>query len=291
MLLSMTSYGQASTSLQNKRVTVEIKTLNSKFIDLRLKLPTNLTESEMWLRKHLQDQLHRGKIEVNIGYENAEGGETYLINRSIFEQYHQQLTSLIDELALPSQDLLQSILRLPEVVSASEESLSEDEVEKLKTAINEAIQKVNKHRLQEGTAIEKDLDKQIDLILKYLNKIKPYEEDRVNKVRQKMSSSLDEYLQRENVDENRFEQEVLFYLEKIDITEEKVRLQQHCEYFLQEMKNGEVTKGRKLNFISQEIGREINTLGAKAYSSEIQQFVVLMKDSLEKIKEQLANVV
>ena len=291
MLLSMTSYGRSSTPLADKQVVIEIKTLNSKFIDLRLKIPSSFNEKELWFRKHLQEKMLRGKIEITIGFENHEGGESYQINRPVFKQYHEQLTSIANELTLPDSDLLATILRLPDVVATSEDSLTEEEWIKTRKALELAISKVQSHREEEGVSIENDLSKQIHLILQYMEGIDPLESDRVNKVRQRMSSNLEEYLKRENVDENRFEQEVLFYLEKIDITEEKVRLKQHCEYFLQEMTSDELLKGRKLNFISQEIGREINTLGAKAYSSEIQKYVVLMKDALEKIKEQLANVV
>jgi len=291
MLLSMTSYGRSSAPTGDKQVVIEIKTLNSKFIDLRLKLPASLNDKEMWLRKHLQEKMLRGKVEVVIGFQNQEGGETYEINHSAFKQYHTQLTSISDELGLANPDFLSSILRLPDVVASSDEALSEEEWSITQEALTLALDKVQHHRKEEGVSIETDLSKQIHLILEYMAKIDPLEQDRVSKVRQRMSNNLDEYLKRENVDENRFEQEVLFYLEKIDITEEKVRLRQHCDYFLQELGNAEILKGRKLNFISQEIGREINTLGAKAYSSEIQKCVVLMKDALEKIKEQLANVV
>ena len=287
----MTSYGRSSAPIGDNQVVIEIKTLNSKFIDLRLKLPASLNEKEMWLRKHLQEKMLRGKVEVVIGFQNQEGGETFHINRSAFRQYYSQLSSISSELGLEKPDFLASILRLPDVVASSDETLSDEDWYIVKGALSSALEKVEHHRMEEGASIEIDLTKQIHQILEYMSKIDPLERERVSKVRQRMSTNLDEYLKRENVDENRFEQEVLFYLEKIDITEEKVRLKQHCDYFIQEMASAETLKGRKLNFISQEIGREINTLGAKAYSSEIQKCVVLMKDALEKIKEQLANVV
>jgi uncharacterized protein (TIGR00255 family) len=287
----MTSYGRAAVQLKEKQVAIEIKTLNSKFIDLRLKIPSNFNEKEMWLRKYLQEKLMRGKIEVSITLENQDGEESHQINRSVFIQYHNQLKAISLELDMPSNDLINAILRMPDIISTAEEPLTEERWEIIKKGIGQPVLKISAHRLEEGKSIETDLIKQIKLILEYLDKVKPFEVDRVQKVRQRMSNNLDDYLQRENVDENRFEQEVLFYLEKIDITEEKVRLRQHCDYFLQELADAESVKGRKLNFISQEIGREINTLGAKAYSSDIQKFVVLMKDALEKIKEQLANIV
>ncbi len=291
MLLSMTSYGRSTAALTTKSIAIEIKTLNSKFVDLRLRVPPIFQEKEMVLRKILHDKVLRGKIEATFTFENQEGGENYSINGSIFRQYHLQLTSLQQELNIPDGDLLSSIMRLPEVVSTSEESISDEDWKTIQSTLDAALDKLIAHRAEEGAAIEADLQIHINSILELLDLVTPYENERVEKVRQRMSSSLDEYLSRDNVDENRFEQEVLFYLEKIDITEEKVRLKQHCNYFLQIMGNKEVMKGRKLNFISQEIGREINTLGAKAYSSDIQKLVVRMKDDLEKIKEQLANVV
>ncbi len=291
MLLSMTSYGRSSAALRDKQVVIEIKTLNSKFIDLRVKIPSSFNEKELWLRKHLQEKLLRGKVEVTIDFENSDVAESYQINQAAFKQYHQQLQTLVNDLKISEGDLVASILRLPDVVATSEETMTDEEWKIIQGALTQCIAKLQAHREEEGSSIATDLTKQIKLILEHLSKIDPLESDRVQKVRQRMSSNLEDYLKRENVDENRFEQEVLFYLEKIDITEEKVRLKQHCDYFLQELVSPDQLKGRKLNFISQEIGREINTLGAKAYSSEIQKFVVLMKDALEKIKEQLANIV
>ena len=291
MLLSMTSYGRASADFENKRIIIELKSLNSKFIDLRLKIPSNFHDKEMWVRKHIHDHFLRGKVEATFTYENQEGGEIYTINKSIFKEYYRQLSTLSSELNLSNESILPAILKLPEVVSSSEEKMADNEWEIIKNTLDEALDKVKIHRKEEGASIENDMIKRIEAILSYLESIGPLEKARVEKVRQKMSASLAEYLQRQHVDENRFEQEVLFYLEKIDITEEKVRLKQHCEYFLQELAVDRSLKGKKLTFISQEIGREINTLGAKAYSSSIQKFVVLMKDELEKIKEQLANVI
>ncbi|MCB0669160.1 MAG: YicC family protein [Saprospiraceae bacterium] len=287
----MTSYGRASGLLKNQNISVEIKTLNSKFVDLRLKLPAGLQEFEMEIRKILHDKIFRGKIEANFSFENQHSNESYTINEDVFTSYFDQLQKLAAKLNLDKTDLLSAIIRLPEVVITSEAAISEEEWKIVRTVVEAAIENLTTHRLEEGAAIEKDMRWQIAFILEQLQEIIPFENERIDKVRQRMSNSLEEYLSRENVDENRFEQEVLFYLEKIDITEEKVRLQQHCDYFLQEMDNPDPNKGRKLNFISQEMGREINTLGAKAYSSDIQRFVVMMKDALEKIKEQLANVV
>jgi uncharacterized protein (TIGR00255 family) len=287
----MTSYGRASGLLDKRNISIEIKTLNSKFIDLRLKLPSGLQEYEMEIRKILHDKILRGKIEANFSFENQHSNETYAINETAFEAYFHQLKALSAKMNLGATDLLGTIMRLPDVVTTSEQTISEEDWNEVVRVLCDAIENLTNHRLEEGSAIEKDMRQQIQTISELLVEILPHENERIDKVRQRMSASLEEYLTRDNVDENRFEQEVLFYLEKIDITEEKVRLKQHCEYFIQELDNMDLNKGRKLNFISQEMGREINTLGAKAYSSDIQRYVVLMKDALEKIKEQLANVV
>jgi uncharacterized protein (TIGR00255 family) len=291
MLLSMTSYGRSSLPLSTQNIAIEIKTLNSKFIDLRLKLPPGLQQYEMEIRKILQDRIIRGKIETTFTFENG-GTETYAINETAFRVYYEQLRKLATSLNIDQSDLLGTIMRLPDVVSTAEQTISEQDWHKVQLALNEALDNLIEHRIEEGGAIEKDMRSQVEFISAQLHAVIPFETERIEKVRLKMSSNLEDYLTRENVDENRFEQEVLFYLEKMDITEEKVRLKQHCEYFLQELDNAaDLNKGRKLNFISQEMGREINTLGAKAYSSDIQKCVVMMKDALEKIKEQLANVV
>ena len=291
MLLSMTSYGRASGPLSNQNIAVEIKTLNSKFIDLRLKLPPGLQEYEMDLRKILQDKVIRGKIETTFTFENG-GAESYAINEAAFKVYYDQLSKLANSLKIEQSDLLGTIMRLPDVVATAEQTIGDDDWKIVLGLLDKALENLIAHRIEEGGAIEKDMRSQVQFISDQLLEIIPFENERIDKVRQRMNANLEDYLARDNVDENRFEQEVLFYLEKIDITEEKVRLKQHCEYFIQELDNkSELSKGRKLNFISQEMGREINTLGAKAYSSDIQKCVVLMKDALEKIKEQLANVV
>ncbi len=290
MLLSMTSYGRVAAPLRDKSIVVELKTLNSKFVDLRLRLPSNFFEKEMWIRKHIHDKLLRGKVEATFTYQNEEGGEVYNINRALFKDYHNQLRKITDELEMQDGDLLSAILKLPEVVSTPEDPLDDEDWEVVKTCLNSALDKIIAHRKAEGESIKAALTQHIENIQSHLEQVDPFETHRVERIRNRMSNNMEEYMQKENIDENRFEQEVLFYLEKIDISEEKVRLAQHCDYFLQEMALEHPAKGKKLNFISQEIGREINTLGAKAYSSDIQRLVVLMKDELEKIKEQVANV-
>ncbi len=291
MLLSMTSYGKASGPVGNQTLLVEIKTLNSKFFDLRLKVPPSLQDFELDIRKLLSEHLMRGKIEASLSFQHAESADLYSINETVFRQYFHQLSSLSQELSLSGVDFMQSILRLPDVVASSAEAISDDEFEDVARVVDTAIKQLLSHRLSEGASIENDLRSQVHFILGQLSALAEHEQGRIEKVRQRLNGLLDDYLSRDNVDANRFEQEVLFYLEKIDISEEKTRLRQHCEYFVEELDSPDTNKGRKLNFISQEMGREINTLGAKAYSSDIQRHVVLMKDALEKIKEQLANAV
>lgn len=290
MLLSMTSYGRVAAPLRDKSIVVELKTLNSKFVDLRLRLPANFYEKEMWIRKHIHDKLLRGKVEATFTYQNEEGGEVYNINRALFKDYHNQLRKITEELNMHDGDLLSAILKLPEVVSTPEDPLTDEDWDVVRTCLDSALEKIIAHRKAEGESIKVALTQHIENIQSHLQQVDPFETQRVERIRNRMSNNMEEYMQKENIDENRFEQEVLFYLEKIDVSEEKVRLAQHCDYFLQEMELEHPSKGKKLNFISQEIGREINTLGAKAYSSDIQRLVVLMKDELEKIKEQVANV-
>ncbi|MEL7019982.1 MAG: DUF1732 domain-containing protein, partial [Bacteroidota bacterium] len=204
---------------------------------------------------------------------------------------HRELKQLTEELDLPQNDIVQAIMRIPNVVSAAHESITSEEWAIVEDALNDALDKFTAFRHTEGQAMETDLSLRVNNIADLLQQLHPYEKERVVRLRQRLKQSLEEHLNKDKIDENRFEQEVLFYLEKMDVTEEKVRLEQHCKYFLEVLQKKNTQKGRKLSFISQEMGREINTLGAKAYSSEIQRIVVQMKDELEKVKEQVANCV
>ena len=291
MLLSMTGYGRASQSYQDKVISVEIRSLNSKYTDLRLKLPQNYREKESELRKLITDKVERGKIDFSLEINSPHGDEEYSLNIPLFKKYHQELSKLSQELQITGGDLIQSILKLPNVVSSEEHSQDEGEWHAILEVINEAFKKFSQFRNAEGAATEQDLRLRINTIETLLEQLDPFEAERVNKLRQRLYQNLEEYLGKDKIDENRFEQEIMFYLEKIDINEEKVRLGQHCKYFVEELDKKASIKGRKLSFISQEIGREINTMGAKAYSHDIQRLVVGMKDELEKIKEQVANSV
>lgn len=287
----MTGYGRATGTWGDKSISIEVRSLNSKFTDLRLKTSQNLREKETELRRRVTDFAQRGKLELNVEIKSAAGDESYGLNAPLFRRYFQELKSLSQELNMPTGDMLQAIVRLPNVVATEEDDIPEEEWQAILDVLENTLCRFKEFRKAEGTAMATDLRVRIENIQTLLEEIRPFEESRSEHLRERMRRHLDEYMSRDKVDENRFEQELLFYLEKMDITEERVRLAQHCKFFLEEMDKSTEVKGRKLAFIGQEIGREINTLGAKAYSADIQRIVVSMKDELEKIKEQVANIV
>ena len=291
MLLSMTGYGRATSTFGDRTITVEIRSLNSKFTDVRFKIPALYREKEIELRKLIVGLVERGKIDLSIEIQSLSGEDEYGLNEALFRRYYRQLSQLKEDLNIESGDLVQAILKIPNVIASHSSEVDEKEWQDVVSVVRAAIGNFTDFRTIEGKAMAEDLSMRIKTIASLLEKVDPFEKERIGKLRARMQQNLQEFMGKENVDENRFEQEVLFYLEKIDITEEKVRLGQHCKYFLQQLEDNSTQKGRKLSFISQEIGREINTLGAKGYSSEIQRIVVNMKDELEKIKEQVANLV
>ncbi len=291
MLLSMTGYGRVKKPYGDKHILIEIKSLNSKFTDIRLKIPQNYREKEAELRKILGDRIERGKIEFNIEIQSHQGDETYSLNQVLFRKYYRELHHLANELNLSQTDMLSALLKLPNVITTESEDLDEAEWYAVNEALYDAIQAFHQYRTDEGHAMELDLTQRLRTILGLIDELQPLEQQRSENLRKRLQQNLEEFMGREKIDESRFEQEVLYYLEKMDINEEKVRLRQHCDYFLEELQNEQTLKGRKLSFISQEMGREINTLGSKAYSTDIQRIVVNMKDELEKIKEQVANSV
>lgn len=291
MLLSMTGYGRATSTFEKKSIEVEVRSLNSKYTDIRLRVPSNFKEREHQLRKLLTDKVQRGKIEMSIEVKSMVGDEGFGLNLPLFKRYFMELSALADELGATKDGLIQGILRIPNVVMAEDSDIDEKEWQAILHTVEEALDKFHAFRLAEGAALEDDLRQRVKNILDALEQVNPLEKERIALLQNRLRQNLQEFFGKENVDENRFEQEVIFYLEKIDITEEKVRLAQHCQYFLEQLDNNLTIKGRTLSFISQEMGREINTLGAKAYSAEIQRLVVGMKDDLEKIKEQVANTV
>lgn len=291
MLLSMTGYGRSTGNFQEKVITIEVRALNSKHTDVRFKIPQSYREREVAYRKIVMEKAERGKIDLLVEVKSESGDDEYGLNSSLFKRYYRDLTALTDELGLPQDDILQAIMRIPNVVSADQNTIEDEEWAVIETTLRSALDKFTDFRHAEGAAMEADLQLRANNIMRLLQTLNPHEEERVTRLRQKLYQSLEDHLSKDNIDENRFEQELLFYLEKIDVTEEKVRLEQHCKYFLEVLAKKSTQKGRKLSFIGQEMGREINTLGAKAYSSDIQRIVVQMKDELEKIKEQVANCV
>ncbi|MFM2268372.1 MAG: hypothetical protein RL757_1813 [Bacteroidota bacterium] len=293
MLFSMTGFGRATRTFGDKNISIEIRALNSKMTDIRFRMPSHYKEKELELRKLLSDAAERGKIDMVISVRPLAGEEpTNAINRELFKQYYRELTEITTELKISKTNLLSAILQLPSVVSSEEATISEEEWQAVLETIQVALVNFQAFRAQEGAALETELRDRIKIIADLHLQTVPHEAARFERVRAKLRQNLDDFLGRDNIDENRFEQEVLFYLEKLDITEEKVRLEQHCKYFLEQLNDKNTSaKGRTLNFITQEIGREINTMGSKAYSADIQHLVVKMKDELEKIKEQIANLV
>ncbi len=292
MILSMTGYGKGEARSGHRNITIELKSLNGKTTDIKIRLPQRYREKEMDIRKMVKKHAERGKLELFIDVTVPEGGNEYVLNEGLFRSYYKKLAALEFDLGAAGQsDLVSGILRIPGVVDVPKDDITDEEWEALRGAVKSALDQLYGFRQNEGAAMKKDLEQRVNSISSLLEKTAPFEKDRIEKVRQRIRQNMEDFVGRENVDENRFEQEIIFYLEKLDVNEEKVRLKQHCKYFLEQLSKEEVQKGRTLAFISQEMGREINTLGSKAYSSEIQRLVVKMKDELEKIKEQAANIV
>jgi uncharacterized protein (TIGR00255 family) len=291
MLISMTGFGRVEAPFEDKTIIVELRSLNSKFSDIRFRLPQNYRHKEPELRKLLSERVDRGKLEVSLEVKSNYADEGYALNTTLFKKYYQELIEMARELEMERGDLMQAILRMPNVVAVADDKVNEEEWGVVWQTFQKALQQFEAFRQAEGEAMEKEARVRVDSLFSLLAELSPLEESRLDRFRSRLWQNVEEFVGKENVDANRFEQELLYYLEKIDFTEEKVRLEQHCRYFLEELEMDQKVKGRKLGFISQEMGREINTLGAKANSSEIQRIVVNMKDELEKIKELLANTV
>lgn len=290
MIHSMTGYGRLNVTNEKFDVSIELKSLNSKFLDLRMKLPNTLKPKEHAIRKLITDKCYRGKFELMVEMVYLKGDEDSAINKDLFKRYTKELTELSNEVGLNQGDIIQAVLRIPNVLKSGTSELADDEWKTIESLLSKTIDRLNQFRATEGSALEADLINRIASIQGLLPQVEQFEIERKEKLIAKLEQAVVDHLNNDNVDKSRFEQEVLYYLEKIDINEEKVRLGQHCTYFLEILAKKEVQKGRKLSFVAQEIGREINTLGAKAYSADIQRLVVQMKDELEKIKEQVLNV-
>ncbi len=290
MLVSMTGYGKAECELSGRKVTVEIKSLNSKQLDISTRLPSFLKEREIDIRNEISRELERGKIDCYISTELISEDSAHMINKEIVKNYIKQLREINEELKLNNDEqLIQVAMRLPDALKADREELEEEEWDKILKSLQTAVAGVKAYRSREGNILEDDIKKRIQLILEKLEKIKLFEEARIQNIRDHLMQNLKELKLAESYDPNRFEQELIYYLERLDITEEKVRLASHCNYFLEILPSTE-SVGKKLGFISQEIGRELNTLGSKSGDSNIQKLIVEMKDELEKIKEQLYNI-
>ncbi len=290
MIKSMTGYGKAVCELPEKTITIEIKSLNGKQADVYLRLPNIYREKESEIRNIINVALKRGKIECVIGIESFDGEKIASINKEVVKRYYSQLTEIQEELKIEDREpLIPTILRLPESLKADKEELDKKEWEALKSALNKAIKQLENFRQQEGNILEKDIFERIVTIEKLSAQLDQFENSRTERIKERLKNNLLEFFDQDVFDRNRFEQELIYYLEKLDITEEKVRLRNHCSYF-REVVTEDHHSGKKLGFICQEMGREINTIGSKANDFEIQKLVVLMKDELEKIKEQLMNV-
>ena len=289
MLLSMTGYGQARGTYENKNITVEVKSLNSKYLDVKTKPPQEYSHKEMEIRKFIAEKAKRGKIDVIIEINYDEGGPSFLLNHTLFKAYYRELSGLMMELGGEMRDSIQAIMRIPEVTTAGVVTIDDAEWTFVVSLLDKATDALYQFRLDEGKTLEADFQLRVNNISGLLEAITPHEAPRVTKLRERFHQSLGEWIDKSTIDDNRLEQELIYYIEKLDITEEKIRLAQHCSYFLEQLNNDDKLKGRKLSFITQEMGREINTIGAKANSADIQRLVVQMKDELEKIKEQLAN--
>ncbi len=284
----MTGFGKAQAICGDALVTVEVKSLNGKTLDASIKLPSHFKELELEVRNIFSDCLVRGKLDCNISSEKCNLENTPLVNKETFKNVYSNLKALADSVGADTSNLLNYVLNLPEVRFAEQQELSDEAKALFLSTVRQAVKNLDEYRTCEGGILEKDFIKRVNLIGDLLKEVDKYENERCIKIKDRLFSKLKE-LTLEKLDENRLEQEMIYYLEKLDITEEKIRLRQHLDYFLQCLTQGEC-QGKKLGFIAQEMGREINTLGSKANDADIQVLVVKMKDELEKIKEQSANI-
>jgi uncharacterized protein (TIGR00255 family) len=290
MIKSMTGYGIASFDSGSTKYTVEIKSLNSKFLELSLRLPKSFAEKEFQLRNDCSKQIERGKVNLSFNVEKADSTvKAAGIDKVLLKHYFEQLKSVSADLNESSNNLLELALGLPEVVKYDEETVSEEEWKIAEKTYRHALSAFQQFRVDEGKILEQDTKMRIGIILKNLELVELEEPKRVPVIRERLDQFLADAVGREAIDQNRFEQELIYFIDKLDITEEKIRLKAHCDYFIETLKNDDAN-GKKLGFISQEIGREINTLGSKANDANMQKLVVGMKEELEKIKEQLLNV-
>lgn len=286
----MTGFGKARFELSGKKIQIEIRSLNSKQLDVNSKLPSLYKEKEIEIRRIISNSLERGKIDISIICEDYGESAKFSLNKKLVYHYYDELLDISKELKIDRDtDYLSIVMRFPDILKAEADVLDESEWEKVKMMLAEAISECDRFRLAEGKLIEEDFRNRTQMIINMLTETKFYEKNRIDEIRTRIKKDLKEYTDESQYDKNRFEQELLYYIEKLDITEEMVRLKKHCDYFIETLEE-EQSSGKKLSFIAQEMGREINTLGSKANNVNMQQIVVRMKDELEKIKEQLFNV-
>lgn len=285
----MTGYGKSAAVLKGKTITFEIRSLNSKQLDMNLRLPAMLRDIEPEIRAGVTRIAERGKIELNVSVDQTGTEIPATINKALVVSYYNELSTIAAELGVTGSDLLSIVMKMPEISKNSREELSDEDKTSLISTLEEALKLFDNFRSQEGALLASDFRARISTILQNLSEIEPFEERRNEQMREKLLANFNQFIDAGNFDSNRFEQEIIYFLEKTDITEEKVRLKKHCDYFIETLNEGGAN-GRKLSFVSQEIGREINTIGSKAAEANIQKIVVRMKDELEKIKEQLANI-
>lgn len=290
MIYSMTGYGRAESTIGNNTCIVEIRSLNGKQLDIRMNISTYLKPYEIDIRNIISEQLIRGSIECIITLKQNGSSKPVTVNTELLKSYYKALKSVADDLHLNTDNLMAAMLKLPDVVANNTEQMSEEEWSGLKNLILEAIEAVNQHRKNEGIALEKDLLQRIDNIEKLEEINAQLAPARKEKIKENLLKTIQDNVGAENYDSNRLEQELIYYIEKLDISEEQVRLKNHCVYFRELLNNTELSKGKKLSFLLQELGREINTTGSKANDTDIQKNVVLMKDELEKAKEQILNI-
>ena len=289
MTKSMTGYGKATLDTQEVTIVVEVKTLNSKFLDANLRLPRVFSEKELEVRNLLADKLERGKVNLNLDFKRNATEASVVLNEDLFKAYYQQFSSLAEATGASQQELFKLALQSPEVMTSKDTGIPEEDWKLVREQLELALDRCNEHRADEGKGLKEKLLSYIHIIGENLKKVEEQDPRRTAHVRERLRNHMNEWMADDRVDENRFEQELIYYIEKLDIAEEKVRLQSHLDYFV-EIINKTAAPGKKLGFIAQEIGREINTMGAKANDAVIQKLVVGMKEELEKIKEQTLNL-
>jgi len=290
MILSMTGYGKASVNLHGRAFQIEVRSLNSKYLDLNLKLPSLIRHKEIEVRSLITAMLMRGKVDFTITPDSAAEMPTQTVNRSLFNAYYKELKELSAEHGLNDNDLLSVIVRLPDVMQTDNSTLSEEEWALLEPGIKKALHALDDFRKREGNELRKDMVERVALISRTNDRVEEIEGGRKDTVKERIVAQLKSFIEDGKIDQNRLEQEMIYYTEKLDVTEEIVRLRSHCQYFIEIVDEAGTEKGKKLAFVSQEMGREINTVGSKSNNSELQKLVVLMKEQLEKIKEQLNNI-